>query len=368
MKGQWIGGYTGSNQGLVIVNIDERSTFFEGIAFLNESNGQLPSTAAFFRTTNKSKKFSFRADLLPINPHTALPDTWEKVRSMYSEQVNFPQYADVKGTETDQLLNLSWTTNIGTSGQCSLPKTKAVQPSECVAINKNWTGFKQYISKIENRRFLFRGQSKPWRLRTSFHRTGRANSLRFLNEDMPILHKHLSAKTRHVFNLQIPDEFGAFLNLVQHHGYPTPLLDWTYSPYVAAFFAYRGISETEAAKAGADEKVRILILDQQQWRADFNQVQRLIVPAPHVSICEFLAIENDRMIPQQAATMVTSIDDIETYIQSRETQGRKYLSAIDAPVRERKKVIEELSYMGITAGSLFPGLDGACEELRERNF
>ncbi len=38
------------------------------------------------------------------------------------------------------------------------------------------------------------------------------------------------------------------------------------------------------------------------------------------------------------------------------------------PVRDRKRVINELQYMGITAGSLFPGLDGACEELRERNF
>jgi hypothetical protein len=44
------------------------------------------------------------------------------------------------------------------------------------------------------------------------------------------------------------------------------------------------------------------------------------------------------------------------------------LWAIDLPVSERKKVIQELGYMGITAGSLFPGLDGACEELRERNF
>jgi hypothetical protein len=46
--------------------------------------------------------------------------------------------------------------------------------------------------------------------------------------------------------------------------------------------------------------------------------------------------------------------------------GRKYLSAIDLPVSERKQVVQELGYMGITAGSLFPGLDGACEELRER--
>jgi hypothetical protein len=30
--------------------------------------------------------------------------------------------------------------------------------------------------------------------------------------------------------------------------------------------------------------------------------------------------------------------------------------------------MKELALMGITAGSLFPGLDGACEELRERLF
>jgi hypothetical protein len=74
------------------------------------------------------------------------------------------------------------------------------------------------------------------------------------------------------------------------------------------------------------------------------------------------------MIPQQAASTVTSVDDIETYIRRRETDTTKYLEAIDLPVRERKLVMRELSFMGITAGALFPGLDGACEELAERNF
>ena len=82
-----------------------------------------------------------------------------------------------------------------------------------------------------------------------------------------------------------------------------------------------------------------------------------------------MAIDNDRLIPQQAVSSVTNVDDIETHIKQIEQRTEKtYLQAIDLPLRARKDVIEELSYMGITAGSLFPGLDGACEELRERAF
>ena len=62
---------------------------------------------------------------------------------------------------------------------------------------------------------------------------------------------------------------------------------------------------------------------------------------------------------------MTNIDDVESYIRRRETErGTTYLTAIDIPVSERRRVMQELQYMGITAGALFPGLDGACEELR----
>lgn len=89
----------------------------------------------------------------------------------------------------------------------------------------------------------------------------------------------------------------------------------------------------------------------------------------HLSIMEFLAIENERLIPQQAVTTVTNIDDIESYIKEKETEKEcSYLTAIDISVSERNKVMQELSFMGITAGSMYPGLDGACEELREKMF
>ncbi len=245
---------------------------------------------------------------------------------------------------------------------------ESTRPSELPARESSWDGYKEYVGTLEGKRYLFRGQDGPYRLRTSFHRAGRADLGRFLAEDIQVLHRQLSARIRHVFDLEKPNENGAFFSLVQHHGYPTPLLDWTYSPYVAAFFAYRGVSNEGAAKADKNTNVRILVFDQEKWRADFVQRLQLLSAWRYVSIGEFMAIENERVIPQQAASMVTNVDDIETYIRSMEAPDKKYLWAIDLPIRARRQVVRELAYMGVTAGSLFPGLDGSCEELRERNF
>lgn len=369
MKGQWIGEYKGTSTGQVIINIDERSSYFQGVAYLNESNSEIPNTAAFFRTPEKERKFKFRTDaIVPINPFTGNTDSWENLKKHFRDNA-ISEFADAQGEWNESELILSWVTELGVSGECKLKRSRAGEPSELVSLEKDWDSYKEYVSSLEGHRFLFRGQNEPWRLRTSYHRAGRADLIRFLNEDIQTLHRQLSARTKHVFNLLIPNENGAFFNLVQHHGYPTPLLDWSYSPYVAAFFAYRGISKEQAEKADPSKKVRILVFDQAQWKSDWNQILNIVTNGLHLSIGEFMAIENERMIPQQAASTVTNIDDIELYIKAKEAEkGKVYLSAIDLPVINREKVVQELRYMGITAGSMFPGLDGACEELRERNF
>lgn len=294
--------------------------------------------------------------------------TWEAIKDKFPN-VTFSKYLDAKISLDEAGLTASWLTDVGITGNCVLQKSKADERSELEAIQRDWDGFKEYVSQLKGKRYLFRGQGKPYRLRTSFHRSRRADLSRFRREDIPAFLHHLSARTRHVFNLSVGDEFGAFLNLIQHHGYPTPLLDWTYSPFVAAFFAYRRISNEIAASADPNDRVRVFVFDQEQWKLDFPQILHLLFPAPHLSIGEFLAIENERMIPQQGASTVTSVDDIESYVKAKEAAtNKKYLWAIDLPVRDRRDVVRELRYMGITAGSLFPGLDGACEELKDRNF
>ena len=236
----------------------------------------------------------------------------------------------------------------------------------------DWNEYKEHASTLLEKKLFYRGQEKPYKLRTAYHRKGRYNVSRFIDTDIPMLYRHLSARTSHVFNLDLPDENGAFLNLAQHHGYPTPLLDWTYSPYVAAFFAFRNISKDEES----EDPVRIWIFDHQEWKKSWNQLMRLDVPGLHLSVMEFLAIENARLIPQQAVTTMTNIDDIEAYLLEKETiiqkdksdKTFKYLRAIDISKSERNKVMKELAFMGITAASMFPGLDGVCESLREELF
>jgi hypothetical protein len=195
MKGQWRGRYIGSSEGLIIVNIDELSSHYQGVAYLNENNKTLPSTAASFRTQNKDKNFQFRTDLiLPIDPLLGIPGSWDNIRRHYPENVGVSKYADVTGSLENDSLKLSWTTDSGASGTCTLPKSMADKPSELVAENKEWGAYKEYVASLEGRRYLFRGQNQPWRLRTSFHRAGRADLTRFLNEDIQVLHKHLSAR------------------------------------------------------------------------------------------------------------------------------------------------------------------------------
>lgn len=369
MKGQWIGQFKGSTRGIIIINVDETKSAYQGTAHLLQSDPNIADSIIGFSTMTKESSFLFTTkNLLPTNKFPGLPISNKEMASIHPNCI-MPTSVQVKGTWSESQLSLSWISDINTKGSCKLKRKPIPEKSKISSKKISWEQFKKAISDMGSKRYLFRGQKEPWCLRTSFHRAGRTDVRRFINEDIQSLYKHLSARTRHVFNLDVPNENGAFFNLVQHHGYPTPLLDWTYSPFVAAFFAYRSISQKEIREASSSSRVRILLFDQAEWINDYSQFIHLSTGRLHLSVSEFLAIENERMIPQQAVSTVTNIDNIEDYIlKCEKSKNKKYLHAYDLPLLDRDKVIQELRYMGITAGSLFPGLDGACEELKSKNF
>lgn len=364
MNGQWRYEIGGDRPGQMILDVDHLGDHYEGYAFIIYDHA-IPGMLAQISTKDLStvQKISTPIDL--VNPTNSTALNRADVEQAYPGQ--YPSTLTATLTLKSRALHVDWETDLGRRETLKFPKSEATRPSAIRPDRsiRTWTKFKEYCASLEPNRFIFRGQGGTWRLRTAFHRTGRRSFIRYRNFDLPELHRALTGRTKHFFDLTDGDQFGAFLNLAQHHGFPTPLLDWSRSPFVAAFFAYRD-ARWDINDQGP---VRIFVFDQAAWRRDFRQLISLMLQGPHISLLNPYAIENERALPQQALSMVTNLDDVEGYIVSKMIQrSTKYLTVIDLPYRERLAALRELAMMGITSGSLFPGLDGACRELRERLF
>jgi len=165
--------------------------------------------------------------------------------------------------------------------------------------------------------------------------------------------------------MDIADERGALLSLAQHHGFPTPLLDWTQSPYVAAWFAFE---KARQQGRNLDEPVRVFLLNKAAL-LEHEPSSLMTNTYPHISTLETLAIQNPRILPQQGVTTLTTVLDVESHLLDAGKKGEKLLiDAFDIPYFERDKVLSELKLMGITRGTLFPGLDGICSDLKSKRF
>jgi len=388
MNGQWMGdaaATTDTTNYLRMLNLDLKGEFYEGRVMLFYVPFYKVSSIAQVKInkndvdSNNGKFTGKLYNFLPLRHENFTVGRWEDFPAIPENQI--PETGKVEGCLTENKITGKFETDKNKNGEFTLDFYSSTEPSNYPSEKISWEDFKNRILKdIPYQKFIFRGQGErkdggQWRLRTSFHRTGRADIFRYRDEDIPTLYGYISAFAECRFDLNNPLEYGALLALAQHHGYPTPLLDWTYSPYIAAYFAYADIP-----KNVVDGCVRVFIFDVDDRvnkidhmskinKKDFKSLIHLDFPLPSFSYLEPLSIGNKRMLPQQSVSMFSNIDDIEGHIKNRGKEKKhEYLKIYDLPVKDRTKVIRELDYMGITAAALFPGLDGACKALKEKYF
>tara|TARA_R110002096_G_scaffold238532_2_gene430011 strand:- start:887 stop:1987 length:1101 start_codon:yes stop_codon:yes gene_type:complete len=362
LAGQWIGQLSGSNNGSAIADIDDNGTVFRGSACFFDDDASLPGTVATFETRDLSDSQTVEARISPIN-------RMGDVLNISELPIQYPNTmhgvrADLVLRVVDGKLHIESKTDIGSIISGILSPSTSLQPSTIEVVQKvgTWREFRDEVLGLEFGRYIFRGQRDQKRLRTTFHRTNRSDLITYRDEDIPTLLHHVNATTQAKFSTDIPSDTGALLNLVRHHGYPTPILDWSKSPFVAAYFSYA------KAKEGV-EKVRIFRFDRKEWVRQVPQQYKIAFLQPHFSVAELPVINNVRALPQQAVATFTNVDDVEQHIQLYENHySSSYIVAYDLPASDRDSALHDLTMMGISAASLFPGLDGVCETIRQQRF
>jgi len=220
------------------------------------------------------------------------------------------------------------------------------------------------------RQWLFRGQADAqWQLLPSVHRGYSAQQERYLTNEFRV-----RARSRY-YTCPGSDDYPGWLALMQHYGLPTRLLDWTYSPLIAAFFAVHPDYVPAKGRSGRDACIWALDarkLNETQgfepliFPLDASSYEPLIVPAfknrdEPDTVGVAMAIEHDPRIQLQQGAFT---------IHSRRTPINE-MDGADAWLfkfmignGDIQNLYEELTLLGIRRYTLFPDLSALTSELR----
>lgn len=257
---------------------------------------------------------------------------------------------------------------------------------------RSWRYFSDYVRQemLDYQNYIWRGQrNSDWGLQTTLDRL--MDSARVART------KRRNFRTQHLEQFKyavrgrrgpnpptISDE-NEWWSLGQHHGLATPLLDWTTSPFAAAYFAYIGTGQRQTrtravfalSRIGVEQKVGKLKAEKEEANAaqkaeldkmgSKNYLARALLESPVRPEVEFIrpwSDENQRLV-NQGGLFSRGPDGInlDDWVRNNFADDSVYyrLIKILIPNKDRPEALKMLNRMNINHLTLFPDLYGASK-------
>lgn len=259
----------------------------------------------------------------------------------------------------------------------------------------NWESFEDWLGDLRSEvgsktalRLIFRGQGDSrWPLTTTLERTvGQEFTLvRYLDlvcSIAPAARTFTSVEAPEYRNkLDLAKELNggeAFLNLdrfpagdwyeylvyLRHHGFPSPFLDWSQSPYVAAFFAFR-----ERAPETSQRSIYV-------YCESLTGTRGYAVGEPTIRVLGPYVRSHPRHFRQQSTyTVCESLDDSNNLqfdshqkVFEKPRPEQDLLWRFDLPSDERTAILRRLNEFNLNAYSLFDSEESLFESLWNKEY
>lgn len=251
---------------------------------------------------------------------------------------------------------------------------------------RTWSEFTDFVCSMSGE-WAYRGQTHDWPLCTSLERA--LNNWEVDLAEGPDVERQIIRDFRRRYRGEAEDRANSdtlyCLSLMQHHGAPTRLLDWTYSSFVAAKFAIETGAKDgvvwcmntawchhAAVKVTGGKAIVARNIDLSRGDVSFLPLYmgdagarcRFVMPENPMKLNERLTIQQGVFMCPGDVT-VGFVENLQA-MTGWDSRNSLIKMRFNLERNEAVRFVMTLRRMNVDSGVLFPGVDGFARSLGER--